>query len=121
MLKSTRAAIAKSTSPTHGNSFTSLGGVDYIIGSIFILFGILIYFAFHKKAQRNHENYKQRQLEIYNKNRGTNVSDYSKTNLYIPFWQKAKLTAPIMLCLLFVIVGVFWIIWTATGTPVSTL
>ena len=113
--------IGGATDPSHGNSFTSLGGVDYIIGTVFILFGLLIYVLFQRKAKEKYEQYKKDQLALYNKNRGTNVKDYNKTNLYVPFWEKAKFSAPIMLTMLFIMVGVFWIIWTATGTPISTL
>lgn len=120
MLNVARSA-ASATSPTHGNSFTSMGGIDYIIGSIFIVLGILVYFAFQRKSKAKYEAYKKSQLDLYNKNRGTKVSDYSRTSLYVPFWDKAKFTAPVMISLLFVIVGLFWIIWTATGTPMTTL
>lgn len=113
--------IGNSVSPTQGSSFTSLGGVDYIIGTLFILIGLLIFVLFQRKTKVKLEQYKKDQLFLYNKKRNIKISDYQKTSLYVPFWEKAKSSTPIMLTILFITVGLFWIIWTATGSPSSVL
>ena len=113
--------IINNISPSKGTSFQSLGGIDYLMGSLLILIGILIFVLFHRKARQKMEEYKKEQLKVYNKNRKTNVQDYSKTSLYVPFWPKAKYSAPVMCLVLFVFVGLSWIIWTATGVPLTTL
>ncbi|NQZ66139.1 MAG: hypothetical protein HRT99_02925 [Mycoplasmatales bacterium] len=111
----------KLTGPAESTSFQSMGGVDYIIGTLFILIGLVIYVLFQKKAKIRAEKYKQEQLVEYNKNRGTNVSDYKKTRLYLPFWEKVKFVTPIMLTITFILIGSLWIIWAATGVPLTTL
>ena len=77
--------IINTKSPATGNSFVSLGGVDYLIGSLFILLGILVFVMFQNKAKIKSKKYKEEQLKIYNKNRKTKISDYKKTSLYLPF------------------------------------
>ncbi len=113
--------MPKTIDPARSTSFQSMGGVDYIIGALFILIGILIYVLFQKKAKLRANNYKKEQLEQYNKNRGTKVTDYNRTKLYLPFWEKVKYVSPIMLTVTFILVGAIWIIWSATGTPLTTL
>lgn len=107
--------------PSHKVTFSSMGGVDYIIGAMLIILGFLVFFAFNNKAKRKIKEYKQLQLDVYNKNRGTKITDYNNTNLFLPPMVKFETSAPILLMILFVAMGVFWIIWTATGTPITTL
>ena len=111
--------IGGSVDPSHGSSFVSQGGIDYLVGALFILLGIMVFILFQKKAKNKYEKYKQDQLDLYNKNRGTKVTDYKKTTLYVPFFEKAKFTAPIMFTILFITIGLLFIIWTATGSPSS--
>ena len=107
--------------PTQHTSFVDQGGIDYMLGALFILLGIGIFLVFNKKAKTKMLDYKKRQLEEYNKNRGTKVTDYSNTRLYLPFWERAKFITPIMLTALFVMVGIFFIVWTAKGAPITTM
>lgn len=108
---------ASSINPFETQTFKSMGGVDYIIGSLFILIGLLIYVLFNRKSKTRLAEYKKEQLALYNKNRRTNVSDYSRTGLYVPFWERVKHSSPIMLTVLFILMGITWIVWTATGAP----
>ena len=108
-------------SPSEGTTFVSMGGVDYIIGTLFILIGLLIYIVFQKKSIKNIKDFKKRQLDQYNKNKKTKVTDYNKTKLFLPFGERVKTSSPVMLFALFVIIGLSWIIWTAIGVPLTTL
>jgi hypothetical protein len=90
--------------------FVSIGGIDYVAGSILIIIGILVYIAFNSKAKKKAKYYKSKQLEQYNKNNKTNISDYKKTNLYLPFFEKIKFLAPSMISVTCVFVGLSLII-----------
>lgn len=109
------------TSPTEKTSFSSQGGIDYIVGALFILIGLLIFVLFNRKSKEKAEDYKKRQLEKYNENHKTKISDYKKTTLYLPFWERVKQVSPVMLCVLFIIMGISFITWTASGTPLFVL
>lgn len=111
----------KVVDPTDHTTFVSMGGIDYIIGALLIIIGITIFVLFNKKAKINAQIYKNKQLEQYNKNRNSKVTDYNRTKLFLPFWEKTKFVTPIMLTITFIFVGVTWIIWTATGVPVTTI
>ncbi|MCR8612889.1 MAG: hypothetical protein NC236_00180 [Mycoplasma sp.] len=101
--------------PTEKNYFISLGGIDYIFAGVLILIGIFVLVFFQKKARHNTDLYKKRQLEEYNKKRKIKETDYDKTGLYLPMWERAKRNAPFMIFATFIIIGVIWIIYTATG------
>ena len=107
--------------PFKKSNFVSMGGVDYLVGALLILLGIAIFLLFQKKATAKMNKYKQEQLDLYNKNRGTNVKDYEDTKLFVPVWEKFKFSAPIMLTVLFIIVGFSFIMVAATGHPFLTL
>ena len=79
------ASIAGGANPTQHTSFVAQGGIDYMLGALFILLGIGIFLVFNKKAKNKMLDYKKRQLAEYNKNRKTDVKDYSNTRLYLPF------------------------------------
>ena len=98
--------IGNSVSPTKSNSFVSLGGVDYLMGALFILLGILIFVLYYKKSKLKYDNYKKEQLALYNKNKGTKITDYKKTKLYVPFWNVAKASTPVMSTALFIMMGI---------------
>lgn len=97
----------ETSNPFYGSSFKSLGTYNYLIGSIFILLAIGAA-LFIKKAQLKAKDYKKKQLIKYNKNRPQqrDATNYKKTGLYLPFWEKVKLSAPIMFTILFVIMGI---------------
>lgn len=107
--------------PFKESNFVSMGGIDYLIGALLILLGITVFLLFQKKAKRNLINYKKEQLEVYNKNRNTNVSNYDSTKLFVPVWQKIKFSAPILFTFLFIIVGLSFIMVAATGHAFMTL
>ena len=70
--------------PFKKSNFVSMGGIDYLVGALLILLGITIFVLFQKKATKKLKAYKQEQLDLYNKNRGTNVRNYEDTKLYVP-------------------------------------
>lgn len=75
----------KVVDPTDHTTFVSMGGIDYIIGALLIIIGITIFVLFNKKAKINAQIYKNKQLEQYNKNRNSKVTDYNRTKLFLPF------------------------------------
>ena len=80
-----QAIIKGGANPTKHTSFVSMGGIDYLIGTLLILLGITIFILFNKKAKVNMLKYKEQQLAEYNKNKKTRITDYSRTRLYLPF------------------------------------
>ena len=107
--------------PFKKSNFVSMGGIDYLIGALLILLGITVFFLFQKKAKRNLAIYKQKQLDVYNKNRNTKVTNYNTTKLFVPVWQKIKFSAPVLFTALLIIVGLSFIMVAATGNAFMTL
>jgi len=66
--------------------FSDLGNYVYLIGTLFVLLA-LVAATFYPKAKAKMEDYKKRQLEVYNKNRvGKRLEkNYKNTKLYLPF------------------------------------
>lgn len=104
--------------PFYESVFEPIGDYSYLIGAIFLLLAIASA-LFIKKAQQNAEDYKKRQLIKYNENRPNQrpATDYRKTKLFLPFWEKVKLSAPIMFLIVFLIVGITFIV----GQSIQTL
>lgn len=114
ILKST----GSSNNPFYKTAFVSNGYADYLIGALFVLLCILC-ILFISKAKRRMLEYKQKQLKQYNKNRPhkREVTDYNKTRLFLPFWEKVKFFAPIFFAVLFAIMAIVFF----SGTPIQTL
>lgn len=84
--------------------------VGYTFGSLLIVIGICIFFLFQKKAKTRKENYKKEQLAEYNKKYNKNEKDYKRTGMYLPGFEIAKASAPVMMCALLVFIGIAWIV-----------
>lgn len=104
--------------PFQKTAFISNGSADYLIGAIFTLLSILC-ILFISRAKRKMLEYKKKQLKQYNKNRPNkrDVTDYDKTRLFLPFWEKAKFFAPVFFAVLFAIMAVVFFV----RTPIQTL
>lgn len=104
--------------PFQETTFQSQGGIDYLIGALFVLLA-LSSLLFIRKAKQRAEEYKKRQLKEYNKNRPTQrpETDYSRTRLYLPMFERMKFSAPIMLAVLFAAVAIAFF----AGKPITTL
>lgn len=107
-----------SSSPFQKTSFISNGAADYLLGAIFVLLSIICV-LFISKAKRNMLSYKQKQLKEYNKNRPhkRDETNYDKTRLFLPFWERIKFFAPIFFFVLFAIMAVIFFV----RTPIQTL
>ena len=79
------------------------------IGSIFIILGIAIWFLY-PKAKRKADEYKQKQLIEYNKQKNKNETSYARTGMYLPAWEKAKMFAPVFFGILFIFIGITWMV-----------
>lgn len=92
--------------------------VGYVFGALFIIIGIACFFL-APRSRRRAEEYKQAQLEEYNKNRPAKrpTTDYSKTGLYLPLGQKIKMQLPVLFGVLLIIVGIAW----EAGNSLTTL
>lgn len=104
--------------PFQETTFQSQGGIDYLIGALFVLLALSA-LLFVRKAKQGAEDYKKRQLKEYNKNRPNQrpVTDYSKTRLYLPMFERMKFSAPIMMAILFAAVALAFFV----GKPIQTL
>ena len=111
-------ALLGAENPFYTSSFTSNGGADYVIGGMCILLSILS-LLFIPKVKGKMADYKKRQLEEYNKNRPgrKDATNYESTGLYLPMFERMKYSSPVILCVLFLLVGVTFF----AGKPISTL
>lgn len=90
--------------------------VGYVFGSLFLAIGLLCFF-FIPKARRNADRYKDEQLKNYNEQYRRHEVDYSKTGMYLPMGQKMKLQLPAILGVMFLIIGITWLV----GHSIQTL
>lgn len=100
--------------PYEHNSFVSLGGWDYVIGSIFFVLAI-VSISFHTKFKRDIQRYKDKQLEEYKKDNNRNNITYQQAGLYLPWSKQMKAFAPIFFFLLFTLIGIAFMV----GHPIS--
>lgn len=90
--------------------------VGYSFGSIFIALGIAVLF-YAPRAGRKARAYKARQLELYNEQHHRKETNYKKTGMYLPVWERVKQMAPVFFGVLFIIIGIAWIV----GNTLTTL
>jgi cbb3-type cytochrome oxidase subunit 3 len=97
--------------------FISLGYLDYVFGSLFIIFG-LICILFIKRANNKAEQYRARQLELYiQKNPKDKNITYKQTKMYLPAFEKAKQFMPSCFAIVFFILGIAFLF----GQPISLI
>ena len=109
--------VLTTANPFEESTFKSMGGIDYIIGSLFFLLA-LVAAMYIKKARDNLRKYKAEQFKEYQKNNPKSAAkNYSQTKLYVPIFERAKSVAPVMFAILFVFVGITWMV----GHPIQTL
>ncbi len=92
--------------------FHNLGTIGYVFGALFIILAIAI-LALWPKAKKNAQKYKENQMMEYKNKNPKSTNDYSKTGMYLPAWERTKYFAPILLCLVFLLIGLAFLI----GTP----
>lgn len=91
--------------------------VGYTFGSLLLVIGIAFFFLYNKRFQQRKEAYKKEQLAEYNKKYNKKETNYSRTGMYLPAWEKAKASFPAMIAVTLGFVGVAWIVGnTLIGT-----
>lgn len=83
--------------------------VGYSFGTIFIILGLVI-LTFIPRAKRNASIYRKRQLEEYNKQNKSQITDYKKTKMFLPPWERTKYFAPTFFGVLFIFVGIAFMV-----------
>ena len=90
--------------------------VGYTFGSLFVVLG-LICFLFIRRAQRNVREYKERQMDAYaSQNHGRRPRSYEASGMFVPAWERAKSFAPILFGMVFIMIGIAWIVGNTLGT-----
>lgn len=114
-----KSAPLQASDPFYGSVF-SLGSeqpwVGYLFGSLFLTIGLLC-LLFIPKAKRNARRYKEEQLKNFNEQYRRHEVDYDKTGMYLPMGQKMKMQVPAILGVMFIIVGITWLV----GHSIQTL
>lgn len=81
------------------------GPILIIFGAIFILLGIAL-FGLFPYTKRKGNLYKQKQLDLYKEKHNRLNIKYEDTNMYLPAWEKAKVFSPLFFGMVFIIIGV---------------
>ena len=105
-------AATKATNPFDKTDVTFLNiepWVGYTFGSIFILLGIAVWFLY-PKSKRKADDYKKQQLIEYNKQKNRNETSYERTGMFLPPFEKAKMFAPVFFGIIFIFMGISWIV-----------
>ena len=80
-------------------------------GVLFIILGIIIICFYFPKARDNAKNYKKKQLEKWRElNPKRTLTPYGNTGLFLPPWEKTKMMLPSFLGIVFIILGIAWIV-----------
>ncbi len=80
-------------------------------GIIFIVLG-LSFFGLFPYTKRKGNLYKQKQLDLYKQKYNFSNARYEDTNMNLPPWEKAKVFYPLFFGLLFIIIGISFLLKT---------
>ncbi len=106
--------LAMHSGKIESTPFYQSGNLDYVFGALFIVLGIVLIF-FYPRSKANAKKYKQRQLEEYKKQNPKASSDYEKTGMFLPPWERTKMFAPLFFSAVFIIIGIAFL----TGQPIK--
>lgn len=81
-----------------------------VFGILFVLFGVVLFLQYPKQKTKL-QQFKNEQLEEFRKNNPKKkYIPYESTGLYVPSWERMKINSPLILGLVFLIIGLFFII-----------